>query len=696
MNSDLRNFIQEARFHRASVERVAEMLPANDAELDGWIAEAVAGNDLMAFMFLVTAALSRERPVDARHLAGGARLLPAPEYLASIVWRMHGDVAEHLIEGIHNTVMYGLCEAAALFVTAAWCEEHRGGVLPERLIPTARALARRAKDNTDVFGFLVALALRTNDAALNALLKQRFPGVTDAKWKDLENKCRKLGDEILVACHRPILDAVPDEPADQGATAGTMRRAVPRIGRNEPCHCGSGKKYKNCCYVKDQERLQQSSDVAGLTQRELDAAPEPHLTAARMEKTGPLEVARLDPTKIPRSLLHSYFLRLSAFHLFDRAIESFEKLGYADDLEEAWGLVMFAAVREGRKDIGERLMKLREISGFTEEKLDLSEKLLLAQDDPAKSLRLIEEAARKALQTEESEELLGLAYAVAFSKFSALGILLYRGTIPLVTPEQAAISYEQLLIVRDRLNLPPDDPISDLIDTGLARYKDESKDAAALREAQEKFEAKRREVRALKESMERLQKEIARREQTPPPAPAASAPVAPVDKGVLRELREKVERLQSALKERHDERNALRRDLQKTQSDLDELRRNSAAASAANDTDADNEEDLLLPQETEGTQPVRIIEFPRNFQERLNEFPRHVARATMSTLGRIAAGEPAAFVGAVRLKACPTVMRQRIGIDFRLLFRLLPDRVKVVDLIPRQDLERKIKTLIAP
>ena len=26
-----------------------------------------------------------------------------------------------------------------------------------------------------------------------------------------------------------------------------------RPGRNEPCHCGSGKKYKNCCLVKDEE-----------------------------------------------------------------------------------------------------------------------------------------------------------------------------------------------------------------------------------------------------------------------------------------------------------------------------------------------------------------------------------------------------------------------------------------------------------
>jgi SEC-C motif-containing protein len=24
-------------------------------------------------------------------------------------------------------------------------------------------------------------------------------------------------------------------------------RAAPKVGRNEPCPCGSGKKYKKCC-----------------------------------------------------------------------------------------------------------------------------------------------------------------------------------------------------------------------------------------------------------------------------------------------------------------------------------------------------------------------------------------------------------------------------------------------------------------
>jgi SEC-C motif-containing protein len=30
-------------------------------------------------------------------------------------------------------------------------------------------------------------------------------------------------------------------------TASTITRSSPKVGRNEPCPCGSGKKYKHCC-----------------------------------------------------------------------------------------------------------------------------------------------------------------------------------------------------------------------------------------------------------------------------------------------------------------------------------------------------------------------------------------------------------------------------------------------------------------
>jgi SEC-C motif-containing protein len=33
-----------------------------------------------------------------------------------------------------------------------------------------------------------------------------------------------------------------------------IRREAPKIGRNDPCHCGSGKKYKKCHFGLDQSR----------------------------------------------------------------------------------------------------------------------------------------------------------------------------------------------------------------------------------------------------------------------------------------------------------------------------------------------------------------------------------------------------------------------------------------------------------
>ena len=41
-------------------------------------------------------------------------------------------------------------------------------------------------------------------------------------------------------------DAEPGE-ASPGADGRPLRRENPKVGRNDPCVCGSGKKYKQCC-----------------------------------------------------------------------------------------------------------------------------------------------------------------------------------------------------------------------------------------------------------------------------------------------------------------------------------------------------------------------------------------------------------------------------------------------------------------
>jgi preprotein translocase subunit SecA len=46
----------------------------------------------------------------------------------------------------------------------------------------------------------------------------------------------------------PVAATPPPAPAQQA----TVKRERPKLGRNDPCYCGSGKKYKNCHYREDQ------------------------------------------------------------------------------------------------------------------------------------------------------------------------------------------------------------------------------------------------------------------------------------------------------------------------------------------------------------------------------------------------------------------------------------------------------------
>jgi SWIM/SEC-C metal-binding protein len=56
-----------------------------------------------------------------------------------------------------------------------------------------------------------------------------------------------------------IVGVEPDKPEDitdieKAVAAREPARAVAKIGRNDPCPCGSGKKFKKCC-VDQPQRL---------------------------------------------------------------------------------------------------------------------------------------------------------------------------------------------------------------------------------------------------------------------------------------------------------------------------------------------------------------------------------------------------------------------------------------------------------
>ena len=53
------------------------------------------------------------------------------------------------------------------------------------------------------------------------------------------------------------------------------KTTVARLGRNEPCRCGSGRKYKRCCLDKDESeaRIASAKAIAESPEPAPDAAP---------------------------------------------------------------------------------------------------------------------------------------------------------------------------------------------------------------------------------------------------------------------------------------------------------------------------------------------------------------------------------------------------------------------------------------
>jgi hypothetical protein len=92
-------------------------------------------------------------------------------------------------------------------------------------------------------------ALRLEPAAVLARSRARFLGLIDHAVEELSDWHDSDEFEIFFeqeAADEDSEDAELDEDAE-GEPVETFRHTAPPPGRNDPCPCGSGKKYKKCC-----------------------------------------------------------------------------------------------------------------------------------------------------------------------------------------------------------------------------------------------------------------------------------------------------------------------------------------------------------------------------------------------------------------------------------------------------------------
>ncbi len=112
----------------------------------------------------------------------------------------------------------------------------------------AAACAVRGVEPSDVDESDVRAALLGKVASIDApqAVRERTPDLCAAFLEDLESAGRLGGGRSLARFVRALRGGFLKS---SGASKTPERRVAPKIAPNDPCPCGSGKKFKRCCQV---------------------------------------------------------------------------------------------------------------------------------------------------------------------------------------------------------------------------------------------------------------------------------------------------------------------------------------------------------------------------------------------------------------------------------------------------------------
>ena len=701
MYSELKRVVEACLWERAGVLTVADHLPKDDALLDRLFAEIIQTSDPLVFEFATVAALAQKRPFPAHHLTRGISMLSKEVLVGSVILHSQPDerMPELLVEAAAQAIPHK-GKAVCLSLAANWCMKHREGQIPPKLLTEARLLGRalvqtKIDEDTEstVLSHLTRILSLTADRDLRSVLAAAAPeNAEDDTWM-AEQMDRWFRDQLHL-WKSPVLNHVPERQIAWGGGGSDIKRAAPKLGRNELCHCGSSLKYKRCCIHTDEARVRLSSHVPGVTIGEIHACPEPYATGASISAASNAELARYRVEMLPGHVVPTFLTTLCARGLLDKMMECLEKTGWLEELGISWTIAQIKLVEQWRPDLAHRLTSLRDNGALTS-----GFKLLLSATEPTRFISHLQQEPLSLLDKANTDsECFYFAVSLLYSPCPALGILVARGIIPMMEKGLADRLLNEVLMARDRLQLAADDPVRNLLGShqGEAGETDIDKTRAELFAVRQRLLDKTAESRKLRASLDRLQADNQRKSQLAAEASARATPDQ--SRETIEDLRTKVNVMKSMLKELHQERSSMREELLKTKQDLSRAHLSSSTQRIDYQEEVEDELDDAFTEPADfdnEIQPVRLLEFPRRFHDTLDRFPSPVARHAMQQLGRLAAGESAAFRGLVKLRGTSGHYRVRIGREHRLIFTLDAETLVVTDLINRRDLERRLKSLNA-
>lgn len=504
-----------------------------------------------------------------------------------------------------------------------------------------------------------------------------------------------------------ILKLLPkDPPPIVIGDGGTVRRPVPKVGRNEPCPCGSGKKYKKCCMGKDQQRIRDASSYEGFTRSQVLESPDLVDDDAMIQEMRSYELKKLDPDRLNSSQLLAACRRCDLFGLrelaFGMLLELEKRTGEDNDIFFDNGHfidLLDSALNAGDVELAEKISE--RIPWDEEEELLATIRIhfeLLRHPNliGAMEARLREEMSEPRDFFPDSL-LIQLGYG--FEKICpALSIVFARAFIS-GHPDRY-VDNETMLdtIRRARAELNTDfwdDPIEDYMEWCMDRDMEdfkEQKSSEELNDLSEKLETAREEIRKgerelrekeqqLKTAAEKLKEQDSLLSRRKPAEKQATQPSTEADRGTIARLRTRIESLKAEIGSHQQVRRDLRKELREEREKSLKQRRGDAESADAPPAPAGLEPPKNIKK-------ILIPEFLPAFHRSCAVMPTvHAANALKSVSG-FSAGDAVVWRRTKPIQRIPGCYRIRIGRDYRLLLDWKPEEtLRVLDCIPRSDLE---------
>ncbi len=647
---------------RTLVQKLAADVRDGKLDCAAEVERAWSADDAESVATFALAAAVAERPLPASSVLDAVVLLDDLLLGALLAANVTGDRVKALLDAVERDDTTDERDALALYLAVTLRKQRPP---PPRLLALVRTHARRGVSRA-CGELLVAATAALADEEARAVVAESFPDITQRQALDAVATLR-------AAMDAPILESLPDYAPPSLAAPIPVRRTAAKAGRNDPCPCGSGKKYKKCCQDKEAATAV-NPEVAWRQQIE---AAVPTLTAQQVADLRLADLASLPYEGLLPATRVAAYRQLLSHRRWDAAERVLDAMAARGEDAEGYRIELVdQAFRSRSLDVARKhAEKLRE-GGVVDSLVDAMLSVATTNRALSKLDALAEQGLRK-----DPVVLLDVADAL-LAYHPALGIVAARGALATAGAEDAVVFLELVEEARDRLGLPAGDPAGDVYDA-LVKLDRDREAGPAGKETIEELTSEARALRAhALEASARVQElETRLREKHREPGAAAS-PAPAAWESERNELRERIAELKSLIATGNAERAELRRQLVAASDRVRDERPVVAASTPEPEPEGER-----APDEALRVRGVMVPRFDPAAEASLRDLPARVVRDALRVIADLCSGEGNVWREIKQLeRISPAMYSARIGIHYRILFRMAPGVLDVAEVVAREGL----------